>query len=415
MPDGMPYYNNYLSKIAQTPNIQYRSSTAAFVQSQWQDTTLLFTVQEETSVGSSVYSPVEVWKNTVSNFDTRIIKNEKDYRRLMFQDTEHQVGRGRMYQFDNNSWLVYEPTNEEEPYCDVLVRRCNNIAKWVDPNSGEIIELPCVLDYEESAADPKVNKDTIVADGSRTLIIQGNSQTRQIKKNQRFVFDGEPYKFVGWKSPPQMHDFINKHPTIYYMKLDFDAEKPTDDLVNNIADRYQYDFAVTINENPQQQVQGFSGKLTANVTLNGEDTDNVVSWSTNEYATIDSSGNYVLVGAVGSTAVFTATFGSFFANISINIVSNVVQTKEIVVDPLIAELNEQESVVLAANLYINGIKQSDTVTYTASGAASSCYIIVQNNNSFTITNVRRSNIPLQITFSSGVITRQILIKLNALF
>lgn len=414
MPDGMPYYNNYLSKIAQTPNIQYRSSTAAFVQSQWQDTTLLFTVQEETFVGSNVYNPVEVWKNTVSNFDTRIIKNEKDYRRLMFQNCEHQVGRGRMYQFDNNSWLVYEPTNEEEPYCDVLVRRCNNIAKWVDPDSGEIIEMPCVLEYDISSTNPKVNKDIIVANSSITMVIQGNTNTHALRRNARFIFNGIPYKFVAFNNYMQ-DDYITKDVPLLFMDLDFDVEKPTDDLVNNIADRYQYDFAVTINENPQQQVQGFSGKLTANVTLNGEDTDNVVSWSANEYATIDSSGNYVLVGDVGSTAVFTATFGSFFATVSINIVSNVVQTKEIVVDPLIAELNEQESVMLAANLYINGIKQSDAVTYTASGAASSCYTIVQNNNNFTITNVRRSSMPLQITFSSGVITRQISIKLNALF
>lgn len=411
---ALPYFQSFLNNFAQNPNDYYLELQQEVLNSQWENTTQSYVVQQQQSIGSDVYDPVDIMVDNVIDMGTGIKKSD-DFKTFSHKNISIDTILGLMYHWKNNYWISTNTSDIGSPFKSTVVRRCNNIAKWVDPNSGEIIEIPCVLDYEESAADPKVNKDTIVADGSRTLIIQGNAQTRQIKKNQRFVFDGEPYKFVGWKSPPQMHDFINKYPTIYYMKLDFDVEKPTDDLVNNIADRYQYDFAVTINENPQQQVQGFSGKLTANVTLNGEDTDNVVSWSANEYATIDSSGNYVLVGAVGSTAVFTATFGSFFATVSINIVSNVVQTKEIVVDPLIAELNEQESVVLAANLYINGIKQSDAVTYTASGAASSCYVIVQNNNNFTITNVRRSSMPLQITFSSGVITRQISIKLNALF
>lgn len=414
MPDGMPYFTNYLNSVAQSPNEQYRSGTSAFVSEQWQDTTLLSTVQEEIATGTFVFGPIEVWKNTVSEFAVRIIKNEKDYRRLMFQDLNHQIGRGRFYNFDSNYWLVYEPTNEEEPYCEVLIRRCNNIAKWVDTETGEIVEIPCVLEYDISSTTPKVDKDIIVANSSVTLVMQGNAKTHRLKRNQRFIFNGIPYKFVAYNNFMQ-DDYITKEVPLLFMDLDFDIEKPTDDIENNIADRYQYDYVVTINENPQQQVQNFSGKLTANVTLNGKDTDDIVTWSCNEFATIDSNGNYTLIGNVGTKAIFTATFGSFSSTINIEIVSSTTISKEIVIDPIIEELSQQESITMTAYLYENGVKQSDVVMAVGSGADSSCYQLVPNGNNFTLTNVRYSSTPLTLTFTSGVTTKSIVIKLTALF
>lgn len=410
----MLYYSNYLDNISKTPNNENRELVDAFIDSQWRDSTLLTVVEEETVVGSGIYNQIEVWKNTVSSFDTRVIKNEKDYRRLLFDSVTHQSNRGRMYKFNDSYWLVYDPTNEEEVYSEVLVRRCNNTAKWIDADTGEIVEMPCILDYDISATNPKVNKDVIVANSSITMIIQGNDKTHKLSPNQRFIFNSMPYKFIAYNNYMQ-DNYTTQDVPLLFMDLDFDTQKPSDDVYNGIADRTLYDFKVIINENPVEQVQQYSGSLTATVLLNESTLDKQVKWSSNDYATIDENGNYVLTGNVGSVAELTAWFGSFYDTIEITILNAVDDFYEIVISPMIAEIFEQETCVFEVNVCLNGALQPDIISVSASGPNSECYSLSQTDNKFTLTNLKQSSIPLSLVFTSGELNKTILVKLSALF
>lgn len=410
----MLYFDNYLSTLPETAFDTYRGETQAYINSQWHDSPLWCKVKEETQVGSFKFEEIEVWKNTVSEFTLNIIKDSSDFRRLMFKDVYKDVGRGRYYEFNNNYWLVYESTNEESPYKEVLVRRCNNIAKWIDVDSGEIVEQPCVLEYDISATNPKVDKDIIVANQSTTLVLQGNEKTHKLKRNDRFIFNGLAYKFVAYNNYMQK-EYVDDSVNLLFMDLDLDIDKPYDDFENNIADRYKYDFSVSINENPTQQVNGFNGVLTANVMLNGEETDRQVEWSCSEGATINQDGEYVIDGDVGDVVTFIATYGSFNDSVDIEIVDSIVENREIVVDPIVDVLYEQESVDILVDLYINGVAQGVTIDVATSGATNDCYELVQDGNNINLTNIKHSKQPLNITFSNGETNKTISVKLKALF
>ena len=193
-------YLDYVNLTYKNPNGIMRELQQEIVNKTWEETTLLETVQEEISHGELVFNPLEVWKNSVSEFYTAIIKNEKDYRRLMFKDQTHIVERGRYYNFEDNYYIVYDPTSDIEPFCEVLVRRCNNIARWIDKNTNVLHEIPCVLDYEASSPKPRIDGDIITPSNGTVLIIQGNEYTRNLLVNQRLIFNGRPYKITGYNN-----------------------------------------------------------------------------------------------------------------------------------------------------------------------------------------------------------------------
>lgn len=237
----MKYYNNYMGNIVKSPNEYYRSAVDEFIKNQWENTTLLSTISEEVTLGSFQFQNIDVWKNTVTEFLVNAQKDAKDYRRLLFKAPSNHYERGHFFNFDENYWMCYEASTEESAYNDILVRRCNNVAKWIDKESGELIEQPCILDYYVTATNPKVDKDIIVANSSTTLILQGNEASRKLKPNQRFIFNGVPYKFVAINNFLQ-NSYVDKDVTILFIDVDFDATKPTDDIENNVADAFEYGY-----------------------------------------------------------------------------------------------------------------------------------------------------------------------------
>ncbi len=411
----MDWYTNYLANFSETPNDEWRNSHQAFIDSTWDNTTLLKTVEEETAVGTNIFNTVEVWKNSISEFAINVVKNAKDFRRLMFKDQTHDVSRGLKYRFDNNYWLVYEETTEEEPFCDVSIRRCNNIAKWVDKDTGNIIEEPCILDYELSSPNVQYTKDVATANSKVTLIIQGNDNTHKIKKNDRFIFNSVPYSFKAINNFMQ-NDYVDNEVPILFMELYLDQVQPSDDLVNNIANRYDYNYVLNIEQSNVEQIKGFSGTLTETVKYNDNITNIPVVWSSSDTSVviINSSGVYNIIGDVGTTATITCSIdgnSNVKDTLTVKIISATTDNKELVVTD-INTLSQYDSVNISANIYNNGTIQSDTVTCVANWSNNVNYTLVNNNNNtWTLTNNRMSNVPLILTFTIGNLIKQLTITL----
>ena len=415
----MYFYDNFIDNLSQSPMEDYKESTQAFIDGQWLDTNLLKTVEEEIEIGLFKFSEIQVWKNSISDFAINMVKNAKDFRRLMFQDINHDSTRGRFYRFNDNYWIVYEETSEEEMYPEVSVRRCNNIAKWIDKESGNLITIPCVLDYELSSPNAQVTGDVTVGNSKVTLILQGNEYTHKITKNQRFIFNGIPYSFKAFNNYMQ-DSYVDQNVPLLFMDLYMCTEEPSDNLVDNIANEKDFNYTIKIDQSDLDLLNGDSGTLSATVTFNNQVVNMPIKWSTSDFnlISIDSQGNYQVLGESGSTSQITACISGNDAirdSINITVRESVLEDKSLVISPNgTISLRLNQSIDVIYGVYDNGVEQLENVNYIVSGADNSYYSIIQGTNKITITNKKQSSIPMVITFTSGNLSESLTINLKAL-
>lgn len=416
----MEFFNNYVNNYAESPNDSWRNLQQATITSLFEDTTIKRTILEEKIPFNQEYQEIDAWVGTVTDSTTNTEKDANDYRSLYFEDCTHDVGRGLYYQYENNYWLVYDSSTDLESISNVKIRRCNNRLKWIDRDSGQLFDYPCIIEYTLSATQPSVTADVTTIGGRVSIIVQGNKNTRKIKKNTRFIFGEQAYKFNNWNNY-MMSDYDAKTATLLFMDFTVDTVQPTDDLENGIADSTEYKYMVKILEEDFSQVKGFTGKLNAMVILNGQEVERNIMWKSEDenIISIDNEGNYTLVGENGQQCKIYACIenSKVCSYITIEIEEEIIEKSDIVIDPLITEIPHLQVELITANLYKNGVKQDDKVECIPSGLDSSYYYIVDmGNNQFKIANNKISkDIPLTLTFKCREYEESIDIKLTPLF
>ena len=316
--------------------------------------------------------------------------------------------------------MVYDSSTDLESISNVKIRRCNNRLKWIDKNSGELLDYPCIIEYTLSATQPNVTADITTIGGRVSIIVQGNDKTRKIKKNTRFIFGEQAYKFNNWNNY-MMSDYDAKTATLLFMDFTVDTVQPTDDLENGIADSTEYKYMVKILEEDFSQVKGFTGKLNAIVILNGQEVERNIIWKSEDenIISVDNEGNYTLLGENGQSCKIYACIenSNVCSFITIEIEEEIIEKSDIVIDPLITEIPHLQVEVINANLYKNGVKQDDKVECIPSGLDNSYYYLVDmGNNQFKIANNKISkDVPLTLTFRCEDYEESIDIKLTPLF
>lgn len=416
----MEFFNNYINHYAESPNDVWRNLQQATITSLFEDTTIKRTILEEKVPFNQEYQEIEAWVGTVTDSTTNTEKDSNDYRALYFENCTHDVGRGLYYQYDNNYWLVYDSSTDLESISNVKIRRCNNRLKWIDKNSGELLDYPCIIEYTLSATQPGVTADITTIGGRVSIIVQGNEKTRKIKKNTRFIFGEQAYKFNNWNNY-MMSDYDAKTATLLFMDFTVDNVQPTDDLENGIADSTEYKYMVKILEEDFSQIKGFAGKLNAIVILNGQEVERNIIWKSEDenIISVDNEGNYTLLGENGQSCKIYACIenSNVCSFITIEIEEEIIEKSDIVIDPLITEIPHLQVEVINANLYKNGVKQDDKVECIPSGLDNSYYYLVDmGNNQFKIANNKISkDVPLTLTFRCGDYEESIDIKLTPLF
>lgn len=416
----MEFFNNYINHYAESPNDSWRNLQQATITSLFEDATIKRTILEEKVPFNQEYQEIEAWVGTVTDSTTNTEKDSNDYRSLYFEDCTHDVGRGLYYQYENNYWLVYDSSTDLESISNVKIRRCNNRLKWIDKDSGQLFDYPCIIEYTLSATQPSVTADVTTIGGRVSIIVQGNKNTRKIKKNTRFIFGEQAYKFNNWNNY-MMSDYDAKTATLLFMDFTVDTVQPTDDLENGIADSTEYKYMVKILEEDFSQIKGFAGKLNAIVILNGQEVERNIIWKSEDenIISVDNEGNYTLVGENGQQCKIYACIenSNVCSYITIEIEEEIVEKSDIIIDPLITEIPHLQVEVITANLYKNGVKQDDKVECIPSGLDNSYYYLVDmGNNQFKIANNKISkDIPLTLTFKCGEYEESIDIKLTSLF
>lgn len=415
---SLKYYQNYLQNLSHTPSQHWNDGMQAFVNSVWDNSTQTQEiVTEETFIGSKKYDPVNVSVDMAIELATGT-KRPDDFKTFSYKDLSIDTIIGTMYYYSDNYWIAVKTDEYGSPTKSVGVRRCNNIARWIDPDNGALIEQHCILDYNYSGTQPKYQKDVNTPNGNKTLIIQGNSHTLKLKKNQRFVFNGQPFVLNGIDNF-QQPNAVSENTTILFFNISLDLEySQYDDYENNIANAYSYLYSINIIDNLTEQISGYEGKLNTEIKLNNEIVSRKVVWTGNKFVDVQQDGSYIITGVVGKVATITASIEGnkdVFDVINITIVEEAEDQKEIVIDPLYVQIRQDQTIEFTVDIYNNGVKLPDIVTCVPSGVPSNYYTLDSEDNKFKLTSHKVTKTPLNLTFSDGDIARTIQIELKSLF
>lgn len=411
-----PMYEN-MRTLIDMPYNHYVNQIQALINDRWDNSTQNnFNVWQEKPFASGQYELVDVSIDTGVDIGTGYKKGE-DFKIFSHKDISHEVQLGTMFKTDADYWICINTNAYASAINSCEVRRCNNILKWINPENGYVYQQWCVIEYELSKPQPSKDKDVVVANGHISIIVQGNDLTRAIRKNQRFIFNGQPYKLAGFQT--LLDDHANQTVTnLIYMDMYLDLEKPSDDLYNMIANAGDYVYTIDLHPDFTEQVSGFVGKMDATVYLNGDEVQRNIVWSGNDKVSVDKYGNYTLIGTVGDIATITATIEGnpmAFDTQSITIVESMDDNYEIVISPIISEVRLQQPQSFSVYLYNNGVQQSDDISVAVSGLDESYYTLVQNGNAFILSARKVSSTPLILTFTSNGISQDMNVSLRSFF
>jgi len=232
-------YESYKAYLSQSSSLmqQYKDDLQAMIDVNFDNASDIYTIQEELDRGSKIFTDTEARITHVINTDTGT-KLGDDWRGLIFPSIDHSYGLGYMYQFDDNYWLTTSTDMYKFVTSSACIRRCNNTLNWYsyDINGKRILnQEPCIIDYKISRDLVKYGQEITLPQADIYVITQNNQNTRDIKINDRFLFDGEPFKVQmknNWQRDQTM--VVDSAPLIY-LSLFKDQKSPLDDLENNIA------------------------------------------------------------------------------------------------------------------------------------------------------------------------------------
>ena len=348
-----------------------------------------------------------------------------DYKNFIFSNQIDKMFVGKLFKWKNSYWLAVNTNSLEGIGNSCVVRRCNNMLKWID-KKGNLIKEPCIMaDTIKQANDYSSNKLTIVS-GFTGFFCQKNKNTNLIVSNQRFLF-GTP---ENWKAFKVFGDGVknylnsatedNMSPSIIEFTVGGSfVSYGVDDIENGIANRFADKFMLTINESSYSDSVGDYRKLTATAKNEGiMIASPSFMWASSDpsVANVDSEGNVELL-SLGS-ATITCTLGEndlINDTIEIEVVEIKADVLEIIIDPPLGEVDEGDSKTFNARLYVNGIKADDTITFSVGGLVPSkhYHFSIVGENSFMIQNREAYySAPLIIHCQSGLYEYDFKIDLN---
>ena len=367
------YFENALSGgYLQTPNDYFRDLQQAAIDNLFDCTSAKYTIQEQDAIGASTYHDIDVWLDYIVGTTSSGVKNGNDFTQLMFQDIDHETIQGLYYIFDNNYHISYFYNKYDGLEKALAVRRCNNAMKIVDPENGSIFSIPCVIDYDMTSPSQQVSSSIITPNNHAVVIVQGNTDTlRLFKLNTRYMFNGRPFKLLAYQDTI-WYDLKNEEPTLLYLDLYLDEIHDKDDIENGLAYNGEYEYAIQIDAENMELTNGSSGTLSATITLNGEEVERDVIWSTSDENTvyIDISGKYTVVGSSGSSATITATLDGntdVVSTITIQVVDSQVVQPLVVLNPTFSKIRQYESIdFIVEVMYGSTMVVPDNVTVSLS-------------------------------------------------
>jgi len=228
-----------------SPNHIFVTDFQALLNESFEHSTDIFEIQEEETLGSNVFTDITV-RITGAVSSVTGMKLPDDFKQILFKDIDHSAKLGKKFYFSNNYWIcVYsEALNTLSANC--MVRRCNNVLRWVDEDQV-YYEEPCAIDYQiKRPVDSIGRENPVTPNGFIELYSQLNSRTRKVSANSRFLF-GNTDNWIAFKTYGggvknfdnlETSDNTSAQLLTVLAQVDYVNEN-TDDVVYGIADRYK--------------------------------------------------------------------------------------------------------------------------------------------------------------------------------
>lgn len=425
-----PMYDN-ARKLVKKPHDAYLSHLQALINERWENSTqTIFSVYQQADIGSDEWIEQPISIDTAIDIGTGFKKGD-DFKVFSHKNISADMKLGIMFRTEEDYWICTNTNGYASPTNSCEVRRCNNVMKWVNPETGFVNQQWCAIDYELSSPRPSKDKDIVVADGHIFVLVQGNDLTRSIPKNQRFIFNGLAFKLSAYQTLLNKDD-VTFHSNLLYMDMYADPIQPSDDVVNGIANAIDYQYNIELQPDITEQIDGFEGQVMATVTCNGEVVDREIEWTGNDFVTVNNDGSYILNGElppsddndesddepVEKIAVITATLKgnpNVTASCSIKIVDEIEDSVDIIIDPLFSEVRQSLPQSFSVYLYKNGVQQDDAVTCTTSGLTNKYFTLTQDGHDFVLTVKDISPTPLTLMFTVDEYSETIDVLLKPFF
>lgn len=386
-------------------------------------------IEYEVTYGEEDFATIpRVRVDTILNYNTGIILGD-DYKTFVFApEFDVQPYYGMKFRWQGSYWLVINTNSYASMPVSAEVRRCNNVLRFFN-EKGERIYEPCIMDYTLRFAN---NEDTMiiaVGNGEQKVWCQRNSRTQLIQPNERFLF-GTPEQRVAFRLyAGGVKNYLNgvtmddSSPTITEFYVDHYEINPLfDDLENGFANAYLNEVTISLEETELKMNIGDKDILNAIVKRGKEElTDINIEWSSSDDNIVSVFNGTVIANSLGE-ATITATISD--TNISTTMQVSVVEEEisdvyELLVTPNKDYVLQGTSETFVVDLYKNGEKQSDVVTFAdlSTDIPVGKYVITSDEpNTFTLTNKSMyMNAPVIVRCVSGTYELTLYIKLRGLY
>lgn len=398
------FENSFSSNLQSSPKEMYEDLQQEFVNLQWDNTSTLMVVKEQEDIGSDKYNDIEVWIDSTVEDTTTGLKDSNDFNKLIFKDIHHRIKRGLMYEFDDNYWIVNNYSYHSGLVQQCGVRRCNNVLRIVDPLNGAVQTIPCCVDYDMASPSQQTNRYIITPNNHAVVIVQGNDLTlRLFKTNTRYMLSGRPFKLLSYQNAVNYSKNIHQT-TLLYLDLYLDELHDKDSIENVLADNGSYDYSIKINSNDMSLPINSTGKLYADVQLNGEEVVRNVLWSSSNsnILSINENGEYEVKGNIGDIVTIVAELeGNELVKdtIEISISEEIENQPMVVIDPIFNTIRQFETIDFKVEANYNGevYKDFDNLEVELNpNDRNYAQLIANDDGSYSLTGLKITTSPINI-------------------
>ena len=305
-----------------TPKETWIDSFQSLLDDQFENTTSLETIQEETSFSSGTLAYVTVRLTDAIDSQTGT-KMGSDFKTILFQDLAHITGIGYKYYFGGNYWVVTNTQRMNNLSIGPTVRRCNAVLRWMGDDGTEYSE-PCAIDYEIARPRDKVgSKYPVTPQGYINVYAQLNDNTALIKGDQRFLFGRAGNRIAYKVFGNGVRSFLNEETMddesgallLLIMGGDY-VDEDVDNISDGIAD-YHWDFGTLDSGSSVGTFDIVASPSQNKIIESGSAVYDVHYY----YAGVSQSGSFVFSVVAGDVPVANYTFNAIDAN-SFSVVNN---------------------------------------------------------------------------------------------